>query len=338
MRTQYKLLLCWVVITFWSVYAKPALIRGQHITVGRMETLVTVAYTHHAIYLGHDLVCHFTGESGKGAKQNAQIRIESLAVFLNGALEYDIQVASYSCSAIYSLLFTYCYSDARFDLETVAQRAEAVAANPQGWQYDLIGLNCEHFATWASSGILVSRQSGVAHREVVDWACQIGKARYGPNECLQSLDTAYRLEDDMRKTGGMASHTIIVPQLNKFDVINQKLSDLASQYPHVGRCEPVFLSFKSVLDQIAAGGDASKTAGLGATVACLAVHGVSGALKGGPLVAGLQAGVMCAGLGAGVSVSVRAGWFIATTVDHKFFKGDVVLKKILVCSQPPCTC
>jgi len=338
MRTQYQLLLCLFVLAYWSVYAKPALIRGQHITIGRMETLVTVAYTHHGIYLGNGLVCHFTGEFGKDAKRNAQIRIDSLAVFLNGALEYDIQVASYSCATFYSLWFTYCYSDASFELETVAQRAEDVAANPQGWQYDLIGLNCEHFATWASSGILVSRQSGVAHRDVVDWACQIGEARYDSNECLQKLEKVYSLEDGMRQTGGKASHTIIVPQLNKFEAINQKLADLAHQYPHVGRCEPMFLSFKSVLDQIVAAGDASKTAGLGVTVACLAAHGVSGLVKGGPLVAGLEVGLMCTGLGAAVSVSVRAGWVLAATVDHKFFKGDVVLKKVIVCSQPLCVC
>lgn len=102
--------------------------RGDHIFVRR-----TRYYTHHGIDGGDGTVIHYTGTAATGRR----VERSSLESFADGG---DVYVRTYRC---------------RLPTEEIISRAES-RLGMSG--YHLLRNNCEHFATWASTGSAASRQ------------------------------------------------------------------------------------------------------------------------------------------------------------------------------------
>lgn len=103
--------------------------KGDHIRVSRL------AYYHHGIYIGDNLVIHFSGEPSK--KQNAEIIKTPLAEFLDGG---RLEIVNHP----------HCLPP-----DEVVDRAYA-ALGQKG--YNLIYNNCEHFALYCKTGQHESNQ------------------------------------------------------------------------------------------------------------------------------------------------------------------------------------
>ncbi len=104
--------------------------RGDHIYVSR------AGYTHHGIDVGAGRVIHYSGEPGK-SKAHATIRHATLQEFAQGS---DVKVRNYG---------------KRFGLDETALRAESKLGE---CDYDLLGRNCEHLASWCVTGRNTSGQ------------------------------------------------------------------------------------------------------------------------------------------------------------------------------------
>lgn len=102
--------------------------RGDHIYVRRGRY-----YTHHAIDVGDGTVIHYTGTAASGRR----VERSSLESFACGGPVY---VRAYR---------------SRLSPEEIVGRAES-RLGMRG--YHLVRNNCEHFATWASTGSAASRQ------------------------------------------------------------------------------------------------------------------------------------------------------------------------------------
>lgn len=103
---------------------------GDHVRVRR-----AAQYWHHGIYCGSNDVIHFSGELG--AKTNAEIRRDSLTVFLDGG---EVEVVSYRAC----------------DPPAIAVERALSRLGERG--YNLFFNNCEHFATWCKTGERRSKQ------------------------------------------------------------------------------------------------------------------------------------------------------------------------------------
>jgi cell wall-associated NlpC family hydrolase len=96
---------------------------GDHLSVRRR------GYTHHGIYVGSGRVVHYSGE--KFSKRDASVREVSLAGFLGGG----------SATVV------------RYGQRQAPEAIIAAARSKLGErQYSLVTNNCEHFATWCSTG------------------------------------------------------------------------------------------------------------------------------------------------------------------------------------------
>jgi hypothetical protein len=102
--------------------------RGDHIYVRRGRY-----YTHHAIDVGDGTVIHYTGTAATGRR----VERSALETFADGG---DVFVRTYR---------------SRLPPEEIISRAES-RLGMSG--YHLVRNNCEHFATWASTGSAASRQ------------------------------------------------------------------------------------------------------------------------------------------------------------------------------------
>lgn len=102
--------------------------RGDHVFVRRGRY-----YTHHAIDAGDGTVIHYTGTAATGRR----VERSSLESFADGG---DVFVRAYR---------------SRPPAEEIVSRAES-RLGMSG--YHLLRNNCEHFATWASTGSAASRQ------------------------------------------------------------------------------------------------------------------------------------------------------------------------------------
>ncbi|SDL17795.1 Lecithin retinol acyltransferase [Nocardioides sp. YR527] len=102
--------------------------RGDHIYARRGRY-----YTHHAIDAGDGTVIHYTGTAATGRR----VERTSLESFACGGPVY---VRTYR---------------SRLPTEEIIRRAES-RLGTRG--YHLVRNNCEHFATWASTGSAASRQ------------------------------------------------------------------------------------------------------------------------------------------------------------------------------------
>ncbi len=98
--------------------------KGDHLVVGR------IAYTHHGIYIGNGKVIHCSDDNG--------VEAISLDQFRQGK---QLRVRHYDKSS-YSLN------------ERVKRAKSRLSEN----NYNLVTNNCEHFATWVSSGKHESKQ------------------------------------------------------------------------------------------------------------------------------------------------------------------------------------
>lgn len=107
-----------------------SLVPGDHIKVDRGP------YSHHGIYIGRNVVIHFTGASKR--PEDACIRLDTLAAFARGG---RVQAVSYA----------QC-----FPAEEVLRRAhESVGKDG----YRLFANNCEHLARWCKTGHHESQQA-----------------------------------------------------------------------------------------------------------------------------------------------------------------------------------
>ncbi|OIJ26033.1 lecithin retinol acyltransferase family protein [Nocardioides luteus] len=104
--------------------------RGDHIYVRRGRGRY---YTHHAIDAGDGTVIHYTGTAATGRR----VERSSLESFADGG---EIYLRSYR---------------SRLPAEEIVSRAESRLGMTG---YHLVRNNCEHFATWASTGSAASRQ------------------------------------------------------------------------------------------------------------------------------------------------------------------------------------
>ncbi|MER7559676.1 lecithin retinol acyltransferase family protein [Nocardioides sp. NPDC126508] len=104
--------------------------RGDHIFVRRGRGRY---YTHHGIDGGDGTVIHYTGTAATGRR----VERSSLESFADGG---EIFLRSYR---------------SRLPAEEIVSRAESRLGTSG---YHLVRNNCEHFATWASTGSAASRQ------------------------------------------------------------------------------------------------------------------------------------------------------------------------------------
>jgi hypothetical protein len=98
-------------------------------------------YKHYGVYNNSQSVIHFS--SAKGAEisaENACIRETTLAEFLKGDELYIDRTIR-----------------AVFSPEEIVRRARGFVNELRG-KYDLLSLNCEHFARWCATGELESKQ------------------------------------------------------------------------------------------------------------------------------------------------------------------------------------
>lgn len=137
--------------------------KGDHIKVWRVGDYVS--FTHHGIDCGDGTVIHFTGEPGKGTKENGKISQTSVDDFKKDAPEIEV-------------------------VEDTSDRApdEVVAAATSRLGeggYDLFENNCEHFASDCRTGEHRSEQVELAKAAingiseaigtVYDGICEIGE-------------------------------------------------------------------------------------------------------------------------------------------------------------------
>ncbi|GMK40548.1 hypothetical protein PCCS19_36040 [Paenibacillus sp. CCS19] len=97
----------------------PVLEKGDHI-------MVYCGYMHHGLYIGNNMVIHYTKPSGKG-----RIQIDSLETFKNGKSIEKRQ------------------SNLRRSRDAAVSRAYSRLGEAE---YNLIFKNCEHFVNWCRNG------------------------------------------------------------------------------------------------------------------------------------------------------------------------------------------
>lgn len=106
---------------------------GSHIQVSRF------GYSHHGIYVGNDLVIHYSGFAQ--AFDKGAITLTTLEEFLDDEIDFDI--VAYPSSQ-------QCYS-----AEEIVERAYSRLGEDN---YSLMFNNCEHFACWCVTGSHSSQQ------------------------------------------------------------------------------------------------------------------------------------------------------------------------------------
>ena len=106
---------------------------GSHIQVSRF------GYSHHGIYVGNDLVIHYSGFAQ--AFDKGAITLTTLEEFLDDEIDFDI--VEYPSSQ-------QCYS-----AEEIVERAYSRLGEDN---YSLMFNNCEHFACWCVTGSHSSQQ------------------------------------------------------------------------------------------------------------------------------------------------------------------------------------
>lgn len=106
---------------------------GSHIQVSRF------GYSHHGIYVGNDLVIHYSGFAQ--AFDKGAITLTTLGEFLDDEIDFDI--VAYPSSQ-------QCYS-----AEEIVERAYSRLGEDN---YSLMFNNCEHFACWCVTGSHSSQQ------------------------------------------------------------------------------------------------------------------------------------------------------------------------------------
>ncbi len=113
---------------------------GDHVFVVRRPQGLPVWYLHHGIFDANDgSVIHFAGEPG-ATKRTARVRRDTAQRFARGA-----PVVSFPHRGVRV-----------YPPEEVVRRA-ALQIGQGG--YDLLWNNCEHFATWAKTGVPRSVQA-----------------------------------------------------------------------------------------------------------------------------------------------------------------------------------
>lgn len=153
--------------------------RGDHIFVWRFDAVVP--YQHHAIDVGDGTVVHYTGEDGRGARvggaaQEFQVRRTSIDRFVGS------QHRKASNRSEDDRLHVVSHKDGMCD-EVIVTRALAEVGRGG---YSLPFRNCEHFATWASTGrwqsnqvdVVVGRAGAVAAKTALVWTGRLAKRRW----------------------------------------------------------------------------------------------------------------------------------------------------------------
>lgn len=103
--------------------------RGDHLVTPR------VGYTHHGLYIGDDMVIHYSGLASKDS--SGVVEIVNLDKFANGS--------SISTAAMIRV----------YDREEAVQRAYSRLGEDK---YNLLWNNCESFVYWCITGVPVSPQ------------------------------------------------------------------------------------------------------------------------------------------------------------------------------------
>lgn len=127
---------------------------GDHLFVWRFDAMVP--YQHHAIDIGDGTVVHFTGEDGRGARVGGnagqfQVRRTSMKRFVGSANQHPTR------STVNTRLHRVQHDNG---LPTDSIVTRALSEVGRGC-YSVAFRNCEHFATWASTGTWQSNQVDV---------------------------------------------------------------------------------------------------------------------------------------------------------------------------------
>lgn len=131
-------------ITNPEKWSRKAPKKGDHIRVVRAGAL----YAHHGIYVSDKEVIHFAGPTGdfQLSVSNVEIRKTTLKKFLNGG---TLEVKEYT-------------EEQKKDLLTpeqiVSLARESIGSTGRFFRYNIIFNNCEHFATFCTTGKYSSRQ------------------------------------------------------------------------------------------------------------------------------------------------------------------------------------
>jgi hypothetical protein len=113
---------------------------GDHIRVSRKVG----SYGHHGLYIGDEKIIHFDGEPTNVSK--ASIRVDSLSYFADRGTVSSVQYPP-----------RLCFSTKR-TIERAMFRLDHKGFKVDSKTYNLFSNNCEHFASWAKTGLGTSLQ------------------------------------------------------------------------------------------------------------------------------------------------------------------------------------